>query len=249
MGTKHSIPVLKRVPLPIQVAQDLLSRLAADEWAREEQLPTEAELVDYYQVSRATVRQALKSLESQGAIVIRPGRGSFVSPGSMIRAGMQDLTSMTATIREMGHVPETVYHHRTWRQATPEEAEEFDLTEDLTILEVQRKLLADGLAVCYSYDLLPRWVFPAGFKPEDLNGSIFEYFSRNRGPVPQRAVAKVHPAANPAVVWDEKFPPDQLFLQLDQMHYDELGHPFMHTTAYFIDGRFDYTVVRTVRTT
>jgi GntR family transcriptional regulator len=42
-------------------------------------LPSEFELVEYYGVSRATVRQALHSLEQQGLITKKKGRGSFVA--------------------------------------------------------------------------------------------------------------------------------------------------------------------------
>jgi len=52
--------------LPIQMADDLRDRLAKQEWRQGDQLPTEADLVGEYGVSRPTVRQALKTLENQG---------------------------------------------------------------------------------------------------------------------------------------------------------------------------------------
>jgi GntR family transcriptional regulator len=246
MTAAESLPRLgDRKALPTRLADDLRERLARHEWRAGDQLPTEADLVATYGVSRATVRQALKTMENQGLIVTRRGRGSFVATDSMIRAGMQDLTSITSTIREMGHVPEMIYHHRTLRAAAPDECDVFDLHEGDEVLDIQRKILADGITVCYSYDVLPRWVFPDKFEPEQLTGSVFAFLADHGGPEPLRALARVHAVCRPDVVWDEEFADDQLFVLLDQLHYDERARPFMHTTSYFIEGRFNFTVVRT----
>lgn len=248
MVSIDSVPRLgDRKALPTQVADALRERLAQQEWQPGDQLPTEADLVASYAVSRATVRQALKNLESQGLIITLRGRGSFVVSGdSMIRAGMQELSSITSTIREMGHEPKMIYHHRLLRAATDDERDTFDLTEPgAEVLDIQRKILADDITVCYSYDVLPRWVFPDDFAAEDLTGSVFAYLSGHAGPTPLRALAHVHAVVHPDVAWDENFADDQLFVLLDQMHYDEQARPFMHTTGYFIEGRFNFTVVRT----
>lgn len=48
-------------------------RYLPDEW-----LPNEAQLAEEFQVSRGTVRAALKALENEGRIALRQGRGAFV---------------------------------------------------------------------------------------------------------------------------------------------------------------------------
>lgn len=231
--------------LPTQMADDLRGRLGRREWRQGDQLPTEADLVNEYGVSRASVRQALKTLENQGLIITKRGRGSFVADDAMIRAGMQELTSITSTIAEMGHVPGMIYHHRIIRPAVATEREMFDLGPSDEVLDIQRKILADNITVAYSYDILPRWAFPQNFEPEQLTGSVFAYLAAHNGPTPLRALARVHAVAHPQVAWDEDFTDDQLFVLLDQLHFDQQARPFMHTTSYFIEGRFNFTVVRT----
>jgi len=231
--------------LPTQLADDLRSRLAKREWQQGDQLPTEADLVQRYGVSRASVRQALKTLENQGLIITKRGRGSFVADDAMIRAGMQELKSITSTIAEMGLVPGMIYHHRVIRPARAAEREMFDLAPSDEVLDIQRKILADDVTVAYSYDVLPRWAFPEDFTPDQLTGSVFAFLAAHNGPSPLRAFAKVHAVAHPEVAWDEDFTDDQLFVLLDQLHFDQQARPFMHTTSYFIEGRFNFTVVRT----
>ena len=233
-----------RKALPAQLADDLRGRLARWEWSPGDKLPTEAELVEMYGVSRATVRQAIKTLESQGLVATRHGRGTFVADASVIRAGMQELTSITSTVAEMGHVPSMKYHHRVLRPATPEEAAMFDVAPGSTVLDIQRRILADGTTVAYSYDILPRWVFPEDFAQDQLDGSVFAFLAAHAGPVPVRAVARVHAVNDRSVAWDDDVQDQQLFILLDQLHYDQENRPFMHTRSYFIEGRFNFTVVR-----
>ena len=121
----------------------------------------------------------------------------------------------------------------------------FELEEGTQVLEVQRKILSDGVVVAYSYDVLPRWVFPISFDPASLTGSVFAYLAEHQGPVPLRALAQVHAVINPDTAWDNDVPEDQLYVLIDQLHYADDGRPFMHTKSYFIEGRFNFSVVRT----
>jgi GntR family transcriptional regulator, transcriptional repressor for pyruvate dehydrogenase complex len=44
-----------------------------------DRLPPERELVEWFQVSRISIREALKSLETSGLLTIRPGSGVFIA--------------------------------------------------------------------------------------------------------------------------------------------------------------------------
>jgi len=59
------------------VAASLPQRVAANEWAVDEALPTVAALASHYQVSRATITRALRILESEGAVRVVARWGSF----------------------------------------------------------------------------------------------------------------------------------------------------------------------------
>ncbi len=233
--------------LPTRLAHELRTRLLRHEWGAGERMPTEAELVAGYGVSRATVRQAMKALEGEGLVVTHQGRGSFVAARPPIRAGMQDLKSITATIAEMGHEPGMQYHHRVIRPASPDDQQMFDLAPGDTVVDIRRRILADGVTVAYSYDVLPRWVFPPAFTPEDLTGSVFGHLAATGGPIPDRAVARVHAVQSADVTWDRELDDDHLFILLDQLQFDREDRPFMHTRSYFVEGRFNFTVLRRAR--
>ena len=231
--------------LPQQLADALRARIRASEWAAGERLPTEAELVAQYGVSRATVRQAIKDIEGQGLVVVQRGRGTFMADRAGIHAGMQELASISSTIADMGFTPSMRYRRRTIRAATPAELKQFELPAGSQVLDIQRKILADGQTVAFSYDILPRWAFPADFRASQLTGSVFGFLAEHGGPRPTRAVAEVHAVRSDSIGWDDETDGHQLYVLLDQMQVDERGRPFMHSRSFFLEGRFNFTVVRT----
>ena len=66
------------VPAYRQIADRLRERIASGELAPGDRLPSEAELMDTYSAARATVRQAVGVLRSEGLVVAEQGRGAFV---------------------------------------------------------------------------------------------------------------------------------------------------------------------------
>jgi GntR family transcriptional regulator len=61
-----------------QVADRLRQQIDSGEWSAGHKLPSESELMAQFGVSRVTVRLAIGALRSEGLIVTRQGRGSFV---------------------------------------------------------------------------------------------------------------------------------------------------------------------------
>ncbi len=62
------------------VADGLLDRIVSGELAIGEALPTEAEIGEEFEVSRVTVREALRILTAQGVVRVESGIGSHVRP-------------------------------------------------------------------------------------------------------------------------------------------------------------------------
>jgi GntR family transcriptional regulator len=66
------------VPLHAVIRAHLLNEIESGRLRPGDQIPTEPELITRYEVSRTTVRRALRDLETRGLIDRQPGRGSFV---------------------------------------------------------------------------------------------------------------------------------------------------------------------------
>ena len=61
-----------------EISKELRSEIAAGIYARDGKLPSEAQLVDRFGVSRPTVARALRDLQMEGLIERRAGSGSFI---------------------------------------------------------------------------------------------------------------------------------------------------------------------------
>lgn len=83
---------MKRKSLVDVVRDDLLDRIINGDIAVGEALPSEPEIAKNSNVSRLTVREALKSLRAQNIVEVRRGRGTFVNPTN-------DWTDLEAMLR------------------------------------------------------------------------------------------------------------------------------------------------------
>lgn len=65
--------------LQARIKQILRDEITKGTWRQGDKLPTEPELMQRFGVSRITVSQALRDLTSEGLVVRRQGKGTFVS--------------------------------------------------------------------------------------------------------------------------------------------------------------------------
>jgi len=232
------------VQLRVQLADDLRTRLQQGEWPVGGQLPTEGELASRYGVSRSTVRGALQQLEIHGLTVTRHGVGTFVTPfGRGIRAGLQELQSITDTVAAHGLEPGMQYRSAEFREASLDELEAFGTEGPARVLAFERAILADGVVVAFSYDTIPAWRLPPGLDPGAVEGSLF-HLLESAGIVARTAVADLHAAGGAHIGWGAR-PSDQIYLLLEQTHYDASAQPVLRSRTYFIEGRFQFSLLRT----
>lgn len=69
---------VKKVRISETVVDQILDLIEDGSLKVGDQLPGERDLVNQLQVGRASVREALRILEAQGVIEVRPGKGTFV---------------------------------------------------------------------------------------------------------------------------------------------------------------------------
>ncbi len=110
-----------------------------------DQLPSERELEEAFRVSRSSIREAFRSLESQGLIISRQGNGTYVA-----RNHVEELVGPLASaihmekknqleLLEMRLIIEPQLAYLATERITPKEIESMD-----NILENQEKLIKRG---------------------------------------------------------------------------------------------------------
>jgi GntR family transcriptional regulator len=228
-----------------QLAETLRKRIMSGEFAPGTRLPPEADITEEYGVSRVTVRTAMQLLESQGLVDVRHGSGSYVCDfGGGIRAGLQELRSMSSSIRDMGMVPQIERHVAVRRNATPIEAAKLQITEEDQVVYLERAVRADGDLVAFSHEV----ILDVGMSDRVLAkvGTVSMFADlETLGILPVRALAEVHAVSSKEVGWGKGRPASGLYLLLEQVHFDQRGRAVVYSKTYFVEGRFEFAIIRT----
>ncbi|WP_010094198.1 GntR family transcriptional regulator [Ornithinibacillus scapharcae] len=92
----NSIPL--HVQLKVELEKKIYNGLYKDK------IPSERELMDEYYVSRSTVRQSINQLVSDGILIKKPGKGTFIAL-KPINDWLGSLSSTSEVIERMGMQP------------------------------------------------------------------------------------------------------------------------------------------------
>ena len=80
---------VKRYPLSKQVSDQLEGMIESGEYQVGDRMPTEPELMEIFQVSRNTIREAVQSLTWAGLLEVRQGDGTYVRASNRFLANMK----------------------------------------------------------------------------------------------------------------------------------------------------------------
>lgn len=97
----NGVDALSAIPLYRQIETILRARITRGEWKPGEQIPTESQLCDTYNVSRVTVRQALARLTRDGILTRGRGKGTFVRE-PRLTAAARSVSSFSTEMRQLG---------------------------------------------------------------------------------------------------------------------------------------------------
>lgn len=226
------------------VAESLRTRLEQGEWKVNEKLPSENELTEHYSVSRATVRTALHVLDRQGLTVTIHGVGTFATAaGQVVSADLQRLESISQTIVRMGRAPSSTFRTISIREASETEGTALSIPSGAPVLFMQREILADGEVVAYSHDAVPLAVLGgAEFDVRSVDGSLFVLLEQY-GIQVRSSLTNIHASHGDEVGWGDHRG-STLFLLLEQAHFDEGNRGVAFSRTWFIEGRFQFSIVR-----
>lgn len=92
-----------------EVAEHILEHIRTLEWQAGMRLPSEPELARYFEVSRSTVRLAIKSLQGSGVLYSRGGSGTYVADNAMLMLATHELANTMADPDNLKSLVQTRY--------------------------------------------------------------------------------------------------------------------------------------------
>lgn len=142
------------VPYYFQVKEFLAEEISSGRWPVGEKLPSEPVLCNHFDVSRATIRQAVGQLENEGLVRPERGRGTFVA-----RRRSSWLIQSTASFHEeatrLGHDVRSRVLRCELAELPAWATRTLDLAEGSTGLAIERVRSLDDQIVMYVQNYLP----------------------------------------------------------------------------------------------
>lgn len=157
--------------LPMAIAQKIKMMIVERNMKPGDRLPTENELAELFDVSRSTLREAMKFLRAENVVAIRQGSGTFVSAGTGIGEDPLGLhftnqKSLLQNLLETRMLIEPQMAVLAVQRATPQDIRNLEhLVKKMEEIEVNSKETAEmdvqfhtALAECTHNDVLIRVV-------------------------------------------------------------------------------------------
>lgn len=229
-------------PLYYQLAEEIKSRIEANEYAIGECIPPEPELEQIFKVSRVTVRKAIDLLVSQGLLVKRPGKGTFVRAAKVTQP-LNVITSWTETMLARGMRVETAELRVEEKIPPARVAEALRLQPDEPAVEVYRLRLANGEPVTimtnYLITSIGRPLMKVGVTGESLYRILEEKLGVTLATAEEIVQALAADGEQAKRLGVKKgFP----LIQVTRVTYDPEGTPIEYVTVISRADRYQYSV-------
>ena len=236
----------KSTRLHYETLRAILNYIRVKRLGKGDRLPSQEEFAEQLDISRATLREALVGLASEGIIHQIHGIGTFVAEDlSVIRSNAELNLSITEMIRDQGMEPGTSEVKISIERAsfgmegdTGEEAE-------IELIYLRRVRTADGSPFAYTVAYLPRALKGLVLDEQAYFGSLYQYLQDHCNEFVSEARSIIE-----AGVCDEEvsqklaIPIQTPILIMRQCHYNQVGKLLIRSIDYFVHNRLQLKVRR-----
>lgn len=222
----------------------LIARTAAGQ-----RLPSEPDLAKQLGISRATLREAMRTFEVQGLIRRRQGSGTFVvGKAQVLDSGLEILESLETMAKRLGLQVSVSNLNIEAVEADKELADALNVPAGTRLTRVQRVVNTDSRPVAYLVDILPEELMRSEDLPDDFHGSVLDFLlSRGDSLTSSRAnVSAIGATAEVAKAIEIQR--GDVLLHFYSQLFDGRGKVVDYSLSYFIPGYFHFHVVRRVGT-
>jgi len=231
---------------PFQRLQTDLSALIAKTPAGQ-RLLSEPELAKQLGVSRATLREAMRTFETQGLIRRRQGSGTFVvGKVQALESGLEVLESLETMAKRLGLEVSVSDLNVETVLADNDLAAVLNVSAGTSLTRVRRVVRADNRPVAYLVDTLPEDALHIDDLPANFHGSVLDLLLE-RGDSLTSSRANVSAiGATAEVAKAIEIQRGDVLLHFYSQLFDRSGKVVDYSLSYFIPGYFHFHIVRRV---
>lgn len=214
----------------------------------ETRLPSEPSLAKQMGVSRATLREAMRSFETQGMIRRRQGVGTFVAPKvPVMDTGLEALESIE-TIALRSNLTVRMGELQVQQVAADEGlAAVLNQKVGADLTRVARIIYTDHRPIAYLVDTLPMDILAVDELESGFTGSVLDLLLRRGDPKLTQSRTEIKAiGATSEVARALQIQREDVLLHFAAQLYSEDSRVVDYSISYFLPGYFRFHVVRRV---
>lgn len=175
-GYMKTIDKTNRMPLYSQLMDVIIDSIERGGYKADDQLPSERELCDTYEISRSTVRQAIQELEKEGYIYRLHGKGTFISP-ERFKQSLFNFYSFTEEMKKLGKTPKSKVLEFGILEADEKISKKISVNIGEKVYVFTRLRLADNEPMMVETSYVPYNKFPNITKEQLEKEALYDIFS------------------------------------------------------------------------
>ncbi|GAB2566802.1 GntR family transcriptional regulator [Gracilibacillus alcaliphilus] len=230
-----------------KIKKELETAIAEGIYQVGDRLPPEINLAKQFNVSRETIRSAIRLLEQAGKVVVRHGVGTFVvTPLPSLPNSLENLMSVTSMILHAGLEDGERREKLRSEVPTDEWKELLQLQQEEKVIIHERIRTANNEPIVFSKNVLSHHLVGNDILKKETIGSLFQYLKNECN-------IEINKASSEIVVPLHTDPncqkllihPVTTVLLLKQIHYDQNNVPVLYSLDYFRNDIFKFFITRT----
>lgn len=229
--------------LYLKTKQQLENMIKEGLFKEGEKLPTEPLLAKQLQVSRSTLREAIKLLQRQGFLTSKNGVGTYVNKnGKVINSSLNLLQSTGAMIKNSGFLLSQSDMKVCEISITEEWKEKLNCDENVIIIERIRK--NEDINLAYTFNIFPKSIAGNLFE-EGITGSLLAFLQEKMNISIKYAISEIClPDGNN--IFDDKAVRKlgNKTMLLKQLHFNEKDEPIFYSYDYMNNSYTKFYVKR-----
>jgi len=236
--------VRTRPLLPDVVRSELRRAIVGGEFPPGSKLPNEEALCTRFNVSRITLREAVRGLIEDGYVVRRQGAGTFVTAGPALRNSLDTNFSYTEYLESSGIKVSKKVLDAQRLSGDDAVTVDLDLGDEDAYVVIRRVRIAGKRPAIYSIDSLPADIVDAKRDLKAFGGSLYKLLG-SRGHDVDHARTIITPVLATSEIAKILDVPSGTPLQhLKQVDFNAAGRPVMRSLEWHVPSVIELRVYR-----
>ncbi len=213
-----------------------------------DRLLSEPQLARQLGVSRATLREGMRTFEAQGLIRRRQGVGTFVvGETRVIESGLEVLESIERLASRSGLTVSMGDLLVSEKPADPVAAEKLAVPAGTSLVQISRVIYADQRPVAYLVDMLLPDIITEMELTTGFTGSVLDFLEKRGDPALNRSFTEIQAVPATAVIARSlEIQRGDVLLLFTARLIDSTERIIDYSLSYFLPGYFRFHVIRRI---